>query len=86
MPFMYHTNTESELNVNPIVTNQTRTEAQTVCGRLDTHFSCFNFILKDFVEDGNDATLEEHALDTLTFRSVVAVTMAVLFHCTDVNG
>ena len=43
------------------------TEAQTGRGRLDTHFSYLNLILKSFVEDENDILLEEDILEDIYF-------------------
>ena len=62
------------------------TKAQTGHGRLDTHFSNFNFILKYFFEDGNDITLEEDIIDALKVRNGVARIMGVLEKYNDVNG
>ena len=62
------------------------TEAQTSRGRLDTHFFYFNLILKSFVEDGNDVTLEEHILDAMKFRNGIAGTMGVLVNFNELNG
>ena len=60
IPFIYHLNAESKQKGFPIITNWIFTETQTGRGRLDTHFSYLNLILKVFVEDGNNVMLEEH--------------------------
>ena len=86
IPFIYHMNAEARGNDCPIVTRWIFTEAQTGRGRLDTHFSYLNLILKSFVEDGNDVVLEEHILEEISFRGGVAGTSGVLLNCDNLSG
>eukprot|EP00559_Dactyliosolen_fragilissimus_P007958 CAMPEP_0184871406 /NCGR_PEP_ID=MMETSP0580-20130426/40701_1 /TAXON_ID=1118495 /ORGANISM="Dactyliosolen fragilissimus" /LENGTH=1005 /DNA_ID=CAMNT_0027374063 /DNA_START=1121 /DNA_END=4139 /DNA_ORIENTATION=- len=86
IPFIYHLNTEARQNDSPLVTRWIFTEAQTGRGRLDTHFSYLNLILKSYVEDGNDVMLEEHILEAMSFRGGIAGTSGVLLNCEKLIG
>mmetsp|Transcript_21013 Transcript_21013/g.29472 ORF Transcript_21013/g.29472 Transcript_21013/m.29472 type:complete len:980 (-) Transcript_21013:30-2969(-) len=86
IPFIYHLNTEARHNDSPLVTRWIFTEAQTGRGRLDTHFSYLNLILKSYVEDGNDVMLEEHILEAMSFRGGIAGTSGVLLNCEKLIG
>eukprot|EP00957_Ditylum_brightwellii_P100627 7670379-Ditylum_brightwellii.AAC.1 len=72
IPFIYHLNWESRKNGNPTISKWIYPEAQTGRGRLDTHFSYLTLVLKSYVEDGNDAVLEDHILNAIAFCGGVA--------------
>ncbi len=86
IPFIYHLNAESQVNGCPKISTWIFTEAQTGRGRLDTHFSYLNLILKAFVEDGNDIMLEENILQAMAFRGGIAGTTAVLLDVGNLPG
>eukprot|EP00957_Ditylum_brightwellii_P186058 14165766-Ditylum_brightwellii.AAC.1 len=65
---------ESRGSEKPIISKWIYTEAQTGRGRLDTHFSYLNLVLKAYIEDGNDMVLEEHILSAIAFRGGVTGT------------
>jgi len=67
----------------PIISKWVFTEAQTGRGRLDTHFSYINLVLKAFVEDGNNVVLEDHILEALSFRGGIAGTAVLLYNCSN---
>ena len=75
IPFIYHMN---KVPAMPKTTRWIFTEPCTDRGRLDTHFSYINLILKSFVEDGNNVDMEKHIFEALAFRGGVAGTTAVL--------
>merc|ERR1712043_6403 len=79
-------NVEAREKGVPIVARWIFTEAQTGQGRLDTHFSYLNLILKSFVEDGNAAMPDEHILAALSFRGGVAGTTGMLLNCENLSG
>ena len=85
IPYIYNLNKESKQNRRPTISKWIYTEAQTGRGRLDTHFSYVNLIMKSFVEDGNDIVLEEHILRALSFRGGIAGTTGVLVDCDKLN-
>jgi hypothetical protein len=73
--FIHHLNAE-----NPSVTinKWIFTDAQTGCGRLDTHFSYVNIVLKSYVEDGNDIDMEEDICKALLYHDGLSGTTVVL--------
>ena len=83
IPFIYHLNAKSRTTGAPIISKWIFTEAQTGRGRLDTHFSYINLVLKAFVEDGNDVVLEDHILEALSFRGGIAGTAVLLYNCSN---
>ena len=83
IPFIFHLNATSRVNELAEISKWVFTEAQTGRGRLDTHFSYINLILKAFVEDGNDIVLEDHIFDALCFRGGISGTNVVLFNCSN---
>ena len=83
IPFIYHLNTQSTTIGAPNISKWIFTEAQTGRGRLDTHFSYINLVLKSYVEDGNDVVLEDHILEALSFRGRIAGTAVLLYNCSN---
>ena len=81
IPFIYHLNEKSRQEGRPIITDWIFTEAQTGRGRLDTHFSFVNIVLKSFVEDGNNIDLEEDIFNALSFKGGIAGATVILFDC-----
>lgn len=65
----------------PVISRWIYTEAQTGCGRLDTHFSFVNVVLKSFVQDGNDVVLEDDIVNVMSFQGGIAGTTIVLLNC-----
>lgn len=76
-------NKKSKIANAPILSKWIFTEAQTGRGRLDTHFSYINLVLKAFVEDGNDITLEDHVFEALSFQEGIAGTAVLLYNCSN---
>ena len=62
------------------------TEAQTGRGRLDTHFSYINIMLKSYIEDGFNIDLEEDIVKALSHRGGIAGTTVVLVDGSDLTG
>ena len=62
------------------------TEAQTGRGRLDTHFSYINIILRSYVEDGHNIDLEEDIVRALSYRGGLSGTTVVLVEASDLTG
>ena len=81
IPFIYHLHAKSKQKCHPIITDWIFTEAQTGRGRLDTHFSFVNIVLKSFVEDGNNIDLEEDIFKALCFKGGIAGATVILFDC-----
>lgn len=46
---------------------------------MDTQFPYIKFVLKAFVEDGNDVVLEDHIFEALCFRDGIAGTAVLLY-------
>lgn len=86
IPFIYHTNKESQIKKMPIISKWIFTEAQTGRGKLDTHFSYLNKVFKSFVEDGNNILIEEDILEALAFDDGVAGTTGILLDCSKLTG
>lgn len=80
IPFIFHLNTEFKVCNLPVIEKWIYTEAQTGRGRLDTHFSYLNLIIKSYVEDGNDVVLEEDIVKAMSFRGGVAGMSAILLN------
>jgi hypothetical protein len=83
IPFVYHLNGTSD---GPKVRRWIFTEAQTGRGRLDTHFSYLNVVMKSYVEDGNDIDVEEDIFKALSYNGGVAGTTAVLLDASNLEG
>ena len=75
IPFIHHLNAE---NSSVKIKRWIFTEAQTGRGRLDTHYSYVNIVLKSYVEDGHDIDMEEDIFKALSFRDGLAGTTVVL--------
>ena len=83
IPFIYHINEDlAGLNIAKWI----YTEAQTGRGRLDTHFSYINIMLKSYVEDGHNIDLEEDIVKALSYRGGIAGTTVVLVDASDLTG
>ena len=83
IPFIHHLNAEN--NTTRIV-KWIFTEAQTGHGRIDTHFSYVNIVLKSYVEDGNDIDLEDDIFKALSYQGGLAGTTVVLFDGRQLSG
>ena len=83
IPFIYHLNNESSRMGLPIITKWIFTEYHTGRGKLDTHFSFMNLVLKSFVEDGNDVVIEDHIVDAISFRGGMSGTAGIFLNCTN---
>ena len=83
MPYIYHLN--DELSGIKFV-KWIFTEAQTGRGRLDTHFSYINIMLRSYVEDGHNIDLEEDIVKALSYRGGLAGTTVVLVDASDLTG
>ena len=86
IPYIYHLNHKSSNIGNPVISEWIYTEAQTGRGRLDTHFSYINLILKSFVEDGNEILLEENILQAITFNGGISGTTVVVIDCSRLSS
>ena len=82
IPFIHYLN-EENIGSRIAIERWVFTEAQTGRGRLDTYFSYINLVLKSFVEDDNDMTLEEHIIQALGFRGGIAGTTGFLLNCSN---
>lgn len=83
IPFIYHLNAIPDL---PKIKRWIFTEAQTGRGRLDTHFSYLNVVMKSYVEDGNDIDLEEDIFKAMSYHGEVARTTVVLLDARKLKG
>lgn len=84
IPYIYHMNREAPHKAK--IVKWIFTEAQTGRGRLDTHFSYVNTVLRSYVEDGHDINLEEDIVKALSHRGGIAGTHAVLLDATWLSG
>lgn len=79
IPFVYHLNGEAASYGGwPRISRWLFTEAQTGKGRLDTHFSFVNTVIKSWVEEDNKLDLEEDIYKALSYNQGLAGTTVVL--------
>lgn len=84
IPFVFHLNDEMHGKIR--VVKWIYTEAQTGRGRLDTHFSYVNVILRSYVEDRFDTAIEDDIAKAIAHRNGIAGTAAVLINASALEG
>jgi len=83
IPFIYHMN---GAGVEPFITWWIFTKPQTGKGRLDTHFSYVNVMLKLYVEDGYNIVLEDDIVKALLHRGGISNTTCLLLDASNLAG
>lgn len=79
--FIFHMNASKRGGGFPMTTKSIFTEAQTVRGRLDTHFTYTNTTIKSFVDDGNDIMVKNYFIKIFFYQDGVDCTTAALLNC-----
>lgn len=82
IPFIYFMNKDAGVKISKWIF----TEAQTGKGRLDTHFSYLNLIMKAYVLEDNNIEKESDIFDALKFREGIKGSSALLLDASRLEG